>query len=232
MNNTAYTILITGTNRGIGLEFTQQYAADGWDVIACCREPKSAGALQVLANTYKNIEIVTLDVADFVQIDAVALQLKDHKIDVLINNAGVYPESSLGDVNYDDWASAFKINSMAPLKMAEAFMPHIVKSRLKKVATLSSKMGSIDDNSGGGSYIYRSSKTAVNMVMKSLAIDAKPNGIAVVTLHPGWVQTDMGGPNGLVNTQTSVTGLRKVIADLSLENSGKFIAYDGKEIAW
>lgn len=232
MNNTAYTILITGTNRGIGLEFTQQYAADGWDVIACCREPKSAGALQVLANTYKNIEIVTLDVADFVQIDAVALQLKDHKIDVLINNAGVYPESSLGDVNYDDWASAFKINSMAPLKMAEAFMPHIVKSRLKKVATLSSKMGSIDDNSGGGSYIYRSSKTAVNMMMKSLAIDVKTNGVSVVTLHPGWVQTDMGGPNGLVNTQTSVTGLRKVIADLSLENSGKFIAYDGKEIAW
>ena len=232
MNNTAYTILITGTNRGIGLEFTQQYAADGWDVIACCREPKSAGALQVLANTYKNIEIVTLDVADFVQIDAVALQLKDHKIDVLINNAGVYPESSLGDVNYDDWASAFKINSMAPLKMAEAFMPHIVKSRLKKVATLSSKMGSIDDNSGGGSYIYRSSKTAVNMMMKSLAIDVKTNGVSVVTLHPGWVQTDMGGPNGQVTTQTSVTGLRKVIADLSLENSGKFIAYDGKEIAW
>ncbi len=232
MNNTAYTILITGTNRGIGLEFTQQYAADGWNVIACCREPKSAGALQVLANTYKNIEIVTLDVADFVQIDAVALQLKDHKIDVLINNAGVYPESSLGDVNYDDWASAFKINSMAPLKMAEAFMPHIVKSRLKKVATLSSKMGSIDDNSGGGSYIYRSSKTAVNMMMKSLAIDVKTNGVSVVTLHPGWVQTDMGGPNGLVTTQTSVTGLRKVIADLSLENSGKFIAYDGKEIAW
>lgn len=232
MNNTAYTILITGTNRGIGLEFTQQYAADGWNVIACCREPKSAGALQVLANTYKNIEIITLDVADFVQIDAVALQLKDHKIDVLINNAGVYPESSLGDVNYDDWASAFKINSMAPLKMADAFMPHIVKSRLKKVATLSSKMGSIDDNSGGGSYIYRSSKTAVNMVMKSLAIDVKTNGVSVVTLHPGWVKTDMGGPNGLVNTQTSVTGLRKVIADLSLANSGKFIAYDGKEIAW
>ncbi len=232
MNNAANTILITGTNRGIGLEFTQQYAADGWNVITCCREPQSAGALQALANTYKNIEIVTLDVADFVQIDAVALQLKDHKIDVLINNAGVYPDSSLGNLNYDDWASAFKINSMAPLKMVEAFMPHIVNSRLKKVATLSSKMGSIDDNSGGGSYIYRSSKTAVNMVMKSLAIDVKTNGVSVVTLHPGWVKTDMGGPNGLVNTQTSVTGLRKVIADLSLANSGKFIAYDGKEIAW
>ena len=93
-------------------------------------------------------------------------------------------------------------------------------------------MGSLDDNTSGGSYIYRSSKSAVNMVMKSLSIDLKPAGIAVVTLHPGWVQTDMGGSSALINTQTSVTGLRKVIANLNLSNTGKFIAYDGKEIAW
>ena len=232
MDHVTYTILITGTNRGIGLEFTRQYAADGWNVIACCRDPQSATALQALANAHQNIQIVALDVADFAQIEAVALQLKNYKIDVLLNNAGVYPDSSLGDIDYDAWATAFKINTMAPLKMAEAFMPHVVASQLKKIATLSSKMGSIDDNSGGGSYIYRSSKTAVNMVMKSLAIDIKPYDVAVVTLHPGWVQTDMGGPNGLINTQTSVAGLRKVITNLSLSNSGKFIAYDGKEIAW
>ena len=232
MDHATYTILITGTNRGIGLEFTRQYAADGWNVIACCRDPQSATALQALANAHQNIQIVALDVADFAQIEAVALQLKNYKIDVLLNNAGVYPDSSLGDIDYDAWATAFKINTMAPLKMAEAFMPHVVASQLKKIATLSSKMGSIDDNSGGGSYIYRSSKTAVNMVMKSFAIDIKPYNIAVVTLHPGWVQTDMGGPNGLINTQTSVAGLRKVITNLSLSNSGKFIAYDGKEIAW
>ena len=232
MNNAPYHILITGTNRGIGLEFVKQYATDGWNVIACCRDPQSATALQALASAHHNIQIMPLDVADFAQIDALALQLKGQKIDVLINNAGVYPESSLGHVNYESWATAFKINSMAPLKMAEAFMPHVAASRLKKIVTLSSKMGSLDDNTSGGSYIYRTSKTAVNMVMKSLSIDLKPNGIAVVTLHPGWVQTDMGGPNGLIDTQTSVTGLRKVIANLALANSGKFIAFDGEEIAW
>jgi NAD(P)-dependent dehydrogenase (short-subunit alcohol dehydrogenase family) len=226
------TVLITGANRGIGLEFTKQYAADGWQVIACCRAPHSASALQTLAKSYPNIKLIALDVADFSQIEAVGLQFHTRAIDVLINNAGVYPESSLSEIDFNDWATAFKINSMAPLKMAQTFLPHLAKGQLKKIATLSSKMGSIDDNTSGGSYIYRTSKTAVNMVMKSLAIDVQNAGIAVVTLHPGWVQTDMGGPNGLINTQTSVTGLRKVVANLSLENTGKFIAFDGKEIAW
>ena len=227
-----YQVLITGANRGIGLEFTKQYAADGWKVLACCREPESADALKALARANENIQIFALDVGNFDQIDALALQLKDEAIDVLINNAGVYPQSSFGDTNYDDWAAAFKINSMASLKTAEAFVQQITRSQLKKIATLTSKMGSIDDNSGGESYIYRSSKTAVNMVMKSLSIDLKPYGISVVTLHPGWVQTDMGGANGSINTQTSVTGLRRVIDALSLENTGKFIAYDGKPINW
>jgi len=226
------TVLITGTSRGIGLEFTKQYAEDGWQVLACCRAPDRALALQHLAQAHANIELINLDVADFAQIDATALQLKNHAIDVLINNAGVYPESSLGDVDFNDWATAFKINSMAPLKMAQAFLPHIVKSQLKKIATLSSKMGSIDDNTSGGSYIYRTTKTAANMVMKSLAIDVEQYGISVVTLHPGWVLTDMGGQHALINTQTSVNGLRKVITELSPENSGRFVAYNGLEIAW
>ena len=124
------------------------------------------------------------------------------------------------------------VNSMAPLKMAEAFVQHITRSQLKKIATLTSKMGSIDDNTSGESYSYRSSKTAVNMVMKSLSIDLKPYGISVVTLHPGWVQTDMGGGNALISAQTSVSGLRSVIADLNLSSTGQFIAYDGIAIAW
>lgn len=223
------TVLITGANRGIGLEFTKQYAEAGWNVLACCREPQSASALQTIAKSHPNIQIYTLDVGDFAQIEALATQLSNHAIDVLINNAGIYPG---GGTNTDDWTSAFRINSMAPYKMADAFKMHIAKSRLKKLATLSSKMGSIDDNTSGGSYIYRSSKTAVNMVMKSLSIDLKPLGIAVVTLHPGWVQTDMGGSNALINTQTSVTGLRKVIDNLSLTTTGEFIAFDGQEIAW
>jgi NAD(P)-dependent dehydrogenase (short-subunit alcohol dehydrogenase family) len=227
-----YQVLITGANRGIGLEFTQQYAQDGWDVLACCRDPQHAGTLQALAKSYANIRILLLDVADFAQIDALALQLKNDKIDVLINNAGVYPESSLADADTEDWLEAFKINTIAPLKMVTAFTTHVANSELKKIATLSSKMGGMSDNTSGGSYIYRSTKTAVNMVMKSLSIDVKPAGIAVVTLHPGWVLTDMGGSNALINTKTSVTGLRQVIENLNLSNTGKFIAYDGKEIAW
>lgn len=226
------TVLITGANRGIGLELTKQYAEAGWHVLACCREPKTATALNALASNHSNINIYALDVADFKQIDALAQQLHNVAIDVLINNAGVYPEGRLTDAEVDNWLNGFKVNSIAPLKMAMAFTRHIAKSQLKKLATLSSKMGSIDDNTSGGSYMYRSTKTAVNSVMKSLSIDLMAHGIAVVTLHPGWVETDMGGPNALINTQTSVAGLRQVIDHLNLENTGKFIAYDGKEIAW
>ncbi len=229
---TTHQVLITGANRGLGLEFTKQYLADGWNVLACCRHPQSAMQLQTLARDNPNLKIASLDVADFAQIDALALQLKDMPIDLLINNAGVYPASSFGDVDYDDWLEGFKINSMAPLKMTEAFVQQITRSQLKKIATITSKMGSIDDNTSGASYSYRSSKCAVNMVMKSLSIDLKPYGISTITLHPGWVQTDMGGPNGLINVQTSVTGLRKQIADLNLGNTGKFVAYDGKAINW
>ena len=227
-----YTVLITGANRGLGLEFATQYANDGWNVQACCRDPETASELQSLRKTYSNVQIFGLDVGNFDQIDALALQLKNQPIDVLINNAGVYPPSSFSDSNYEKWALAFKVNAMASLKMAEAFVQHIAKSQLKKMATLSSKMGSVDDNTSGESYIYRSSKTAVNMVMKSLSIDLKPYGISVVTLHPGWVQTDMGGPNGLINAQTSVAGLRHVIENLSLKNTGQFVAFDGQAIGW
>ncbi len=226
------TVLITGTNRGIGLEFTKQYAEAGWQVLACCRAPESANALNALASKHANIKTYALDVANFAQIDALAKQLSDVPIDVLINNAGVYPSGGLTDADVSIWLDGFKINTIAPLKMATAFTPHIANSQLKKIATLSSKMGSIDDNTSGGSYMYRSTKTAINMVMKSLSIDLAPAGIAAVTLHPGWVETDMGGPNALINTQTSVAGLRKVIDNLNLSNTGKFIAYDGKQIAW
>jgi NAD(P)-dependent dehydrogenase (short-subunit alcohol dehydrogenase family) len=229
---TAYQVLITGTNRGIGLEFVKQYAQDGWRVLACCRDPEHATDLQALSKVHSNIQMLSLDVADFKQIDALALQLKEEKIDVLINNAGIYPDSHMGDVNAEDWLNAFKVNAMAPLKMTEAFTSHVSKSQLKKIATMSSKMGSIDDNTSGGSYIYRSSKVAGNMVMKSLSIDLKPFGIAVVTLHPGWVLTEMGGPNALIDTKTSVSGLRKVIESLTLSTTGQFIAYDGKAIKW
>lgn len=183
-----------------------------------------------LAMSDANVQILSLDVADFVQIEALALQLKDQKIDVLINNAGVYGDTRVGDA--DEWLNSFKINSIAPFKMATAFTRHIANSQLKKLVTLSSKMGSMDDNTSGGNYGYRSSKAAVNMVMKSLSIDLKPLEIAVVTLHPGWVLTDMGGPNALIDVHTSVSSMRQLIQNLSLNNSGQFITYDGKVINW
>ena len=225
-------VLITGANRGIGLEFTRQYLADGWQVIACCRDPGSAHELAALAVSNGGLIIEALDVADFAQIDTLAGKLKGQAIDVLINNAGIYRGSAFGALDYSAWAESFKVNSMAPLKIAEAFAGHIAAGQLKKIATITSKMGSIDDNTSGGSYLYRSSKTAVNMAMKSLAIDLQPTGISAVTLHPGWVQTDMGGSNALINARQSVSGMRVVIENLTLANSGKFIAYDGKEIAW
>lgn len=227
------TVLITGANRGLGLEFVKQYAEAGWQAIACCRWPDEARELQALAErSGDQVEIHQLDVADFEEIDALALILQGKPIDLLINNAGVYPQSNFGEVNYEAWAETFHINSMAPMKLAEAFVSHVAASNLKKIVTISSKMGSLDDNTSGGNYIYRSTKTAVNMVMRSLAIDLKPMGIASSILHPGWVRTDMGGPDGLIDAPESVAGMRRVIEALTLENSGRFIAYDGQVVPW
>lgn len=233
MNNPTFQVLITGANRGIGLEFVRQYAADGWRVIAACRDPLKAAALNALAGSSGGrVSVPSLDVSDFDQIERLALALKSETIDLLINNAGYYPQSSFGAIDYADWDKAFRINAMAPMKMVESFVEHVARSRLRKIATLSSKMGSIADNSSGGSYLYRTSKVAANMAMRNLAIDLQPRGIAAITLHPGWVRTDMGGPNALITTEQSVAGLRKVIDQLSTHNAGRFIAYDGQEIPW
>jgi NAD(P)-dependent dehydrogenase (short-subunit alcohol dehydrogenase family) len=230
------TTLITGANRGIGLEFVRQYAADGWRVLACSRHPEKSTALNKLAaQSPELIKIHALDVADPAQIDQLGQALATESIDLLLNNAGIYPDSDkndFGHTDYAEWMQAFRINTMAPLKMAETFAPHIARSKQKTIVTITSKMGSISDNSSGGSYLYRSSKAAVNMVIKSLAIDLKPNGITAVVFHPGWVKTDMGGPSAMISAEKSVSGIRNMIAKLTLADSGKFFAYDGAEIPW
>ncbi len=169
------TALITGTNRGIGLEFVRQYAKDGWRIFACCRNPAAAEALNHLATQYSDQVIIhVLDVANHAQIEQLSQVLSNQSIDLLINNAGVYPPQqgdAFGKTDYAAWTYTFEINTMAPLKMAEAFIQQISRSQLKTIITITSKMGSIADNRGGGSYIYRSSKAAVNIVMKSLSID-------------------------------------------------------------
>lgn len=230
------TILITGANRGIGLEFSRQYMMAGWQVFACCRHPDAADALNDLAaQNPGKITVHALDVAKHEQIEQLSAALSHQPIDVLINNAGIYPTSrrdNFGKTDYDAWSSAFRVNTMAPLKMAESFIAQITKSDLKTIVTITSKMGSIADNQRGGSYVYRSSKSAVNIVVKSLAIDLKSAGITAILLHPGWVRTDMGGPNGLISTEQSVTGMRQVISNLKQADSGKFYAFDGQIVPW
>jgi len=231
MSHIKYTVLITGTNKGLGLEFVKQFAIEGYQVIACTRKINKKDELHQLQEKFKTISICKLDIANFSSIDQFAKLFKK-PIDILINNAGVYPDSSIDHVDYKAWLDAFKINTLAAFKMTKAFLPHLKKGRLKKIASLTSKMGSIDDNSGGGEYIYRSSKTALNMVMKSLSIDLKPFDLSVITIHPGWVRTDMGGPNGLIDVDESVAGMKRQIDKLTIRTTGQFIAYDGKKIPW
>jgi len=230
------TLLITGANRGIGLEFCNQYASEGWRVLACCRDPGKADALNRLAARYPDlVKLHALDVTNHAQIEQLARTLSDETIDLLINDAGVYPaadKGGFGHTDYAEWMAAFNINTMAPLKMVEAFVEQITRSKLKLIVTITSQMGSIDDNGSGGSYLYRSSKAAANMVVKSLAVDLKENGITSVAFNPGWVKTDMGGPNAMIPVEQSVSDMRKVIAGLTLADTGKFIGNDGVVIPW
>jgi NAD(P)-dependent dehydrogenase (short-subunit alcohol dehydrogenase family) len=229
---TQKTILITGANRGIGLEYVKQYAEEGHAVYATVRNPASADALQALADEYSNIDVLALDCGDISAIDALADQLSNLTIDILISNAGTYPESRFGATDAQAWLHAFQVNTLSTYYLAEAFLPHMQRSDQAKLIAMTSKMGSMTDNTSGSEYIYRSSKTALNMVVKSLSLDLRKFNILVASLHPGWVRTDMGGPNGLIDTETSVAGLRKVIAELTVAQSGEFIAYDGKTIPW
>ncbi len=225
------TALITGANRGIGLEFSRQYAAMGWRVIATCHDPGSAADLKSISG---DVSVEAMDVSDYANIQSLAKSLKREAIDVLVNNAGIHGPrpSRVGGIDYDAWAEVLKINTMGPMKVSEAFVEHVARSDLNTIVTITSKMGSIADNESGGAYPYRSSKAAVNAVMKSLAVDLRPRGITVVVFHPGWVATDMGGPSAPVGPDESVAGMIKTISKLKLSDSGKFLNYDGKKVAW
>ena len=228
------TILITGANRGIGLELTRQYASNGWHVIACCRHPDSADALHALKAEHGQVSIYALDVSDTHQIKALARELSGQPIDILFNNAGIYGPSDavFGNTDEERWLECFRVNTIAPMKIMEAFVEHVAASQKKIIATMSSKMGSMEDNGSGGSYIYRSSKAAVNAVMKSASIDLQPRGIRVAILHPGWVLTDMGGPNAEITVTESVKHLRSILDNLNPETSGSFFDIDGSIIPW
>ncbi|MBK6599674.1 MAG: SDR family oxidoreductase [Proteobacteria bacterium] len=238
------TVLVTGANRGLGLELVRQYRDDGWHVIACARKPAAATELQKLAAAQtERVEIHALDVTDFAAVDGLAAALRGRAIDVLLNNAGTMGAQSFatvgleagkfGAADFTDWAQTFRINTFAPMKMAEAFVEHVARSDQKKIVSISSIVGSIAKNNVGGLYAYRASKAALNAIMHSMGIDlARSHGICAVPLHPGWARTDMGGERADIDAVASVTGMRKVIAALALEKAGRFYMYDGSELPW
>lgn len=227
-------ILITGTNRGIGLELVRQYLAADWEVYATARNLERADDLQLLSSQHAKLHTYSLDVSDETQRKALAETLNGTPLDILINNAGVYGQSdaSFGNTDEEKWLNALRINTIAPMKIMECFIDNIALGERKIIASISSKMGSMDDNGSGGSYVYRSTKAALNAVMVSAARDLKPSGITAVILHPGWVRTDMGGPNGEINTQQSAEQLRSILDSVEIENSGDFYDIDGSIIPW
>jgi len=227
-------VLITGANRGLGFEFASQYAADGWRVFAACRDPAAASELQRLAQNKNMLSIVALDVTDGESVRVAARQHKDVAIDVLINSAGIAGASgqTTGNVDYKSWAHVLEVNTMGPLRVLECFIEHIARSERRLVVTITSGMGSLADNKSGGSIAYRSSKAAVNMVMRSAAIDLAPRRINCVLVNPGWVRTDMGGPKAPLSPRESVTAMRRIIETFGPKHSGKFYNYDGREYPW
>lgn len=231
------TVLITGASRGIGLELARQYAEQGWQVIATARTPKEATALMAIAKEHTNVTIEALDVTDYAQIDRLAAKYKGRPIDVLLNNAGISggaEAGTFGQLKYDEYGKVHAVNVVGPLKMAEAFLPNVAASQQKKIISITSTQGSIS-RSTGGNYFYRSSKAALNMVMHSLAIDLKPQGITVGLVSPGFVRTDFTKGIDLpimITAQQSATAVIKVIDGYDLARTGTFMRHTGEEAAW
>ena len=216
------TVLITGANRGLGLEFARQYSNDGWTVIATARE--SSQELEQLG-----VRVEQLDMSDLEGVAKFGERLDS--LDLLIANAGTYgPRSVTSADDARDWADTFVINTIAPFLLAQSVLSLVSRSNGKLIA-ITSRMGSIEDNRSGGYIAYRSSKTALNSAWRSLAIDTRGKATAAV-LHPGWVQTRMGGSSAPLTPQQSVAGLRKVIERLGPQDSGEFFSYDGSTIGW
>ena len=221
-------ILITGANRGIGRALALELAARGHAVIAASRraaEPPfdDPGPSQI-----------SLDVTDRRSIRAAAETLRDEALDILINNAGIFGPRGAGLGRIDDaaWHEVMATNVIGAYRVSEAFLPHLRRGAARKLVTLSSRMGSMGANTSGGEYVYRSSKAAVNAVMRSLAVDLAPEKFIVAVLHPGWVRTDMGGRAATLDVETSARGLAEVILGLTPDQSGGFFNYDGAPLVW
>ena len=225
-------VVVTGANRGIGLEFVKQLAARGDEVVATARRPEAADALNALAaESGGKVTVTQLDVTDADSLAAFVGGLD--AVDLLINNAGIYPRSGgIGELDFDAVAKGFEVNAIAPLRLANAMLGALRQGSGAKIVNVSSQMGSIADNSSGGAYAYRGSKAALNMLTRSLAHDLRPEGISAAVIHPGWVQTDMGGPNAKITTEQSVSGMLEQIDALDTQRSGAFLNWNGNDLPW
>ena len=228
------TILVTGANRGIGLELVKQYCNQNYQVIGTYRNENTSGEFISMSRNLNNLKVYSLDVSSDQSLKDFSSKLGDTPVDIFINNAGVYGprDSSFNNVDERNWISVFQTNAIAPLLLTQLIIENLRNGSQKKLIYITSKMGSIDDNKSGGAYIYRSSKTALNSVVKSISLDLAKDGMKVALLHPGWVRTDMGGPNGLIDATTSVSRMTEVIDRLSQSDSGCFFNYDGSKIPW
>ncbi|MGR2948258.1 SDR family oxidoreductase [Vibrio vulnificus] len=228
------TVFITGANRGLGLELVKQYAQLGWNVIACCRDIDAAKELVLLAQSHSTIYIHTLDVSNDRHILALTDTFKDKAIDVLIHNAGVSGDicENLGGMDQQGWIDVLKVNTIAPMLITQALLNNILAGEDKTIIGMTSILASIDDNRSGGRYSYRASKAALNQIIKSLACELSEVGVKTMAIHPGWVQTDMGGKDGKVTVEESVKGMLNVIDNLKLKHSGSFFVYDGTQLPW
>ncbi|MEM7704531.1 MAG: SDR family oxidoreductase [Pseudomonadota bacterium] len=233
-----YTVLITGANRGMGLEFARQYAALGYRVIATARSPERAEDLNALAADDPDVTVIQLDVTDHARIEEIAEQYRGSPIDILVNNAGVSGAKSrneFGRIDYELFNLAIAVNTYGPIKMAEAFMPHIKASRQKKIIAVSSNMSSIT-NTDGGIYIYRVSKAALNMAYHNLSEDFRADEVIVGLVTPPRTATEFQPPgtdmSKLPSAKDSVAGMIRIIDEFSLENSGAFYGDKGKELPW
>lgn len=220
------TILITGANRGLGLEFARQYAAAGWRVLATVRDPLSGRAA-----SEAGAEVYVADVVDIATLRRLKDTLKGVSLDILLNNAGLNGQNQeFGAVDAEEFLRVMRVNALAPLQVAEVFADQVPAGGI--IAAVSSTMGSMAQTTSGGFYAYRASKAALNMVVKSLSLDLRDRGISVVALSPGWVRTDMGGANAPLEPLEAVAGMRATLEKVQLNDSGKFFHFDGSEVAW
>ena len=227
-------ILVTGSNRGIGLEWCRQHAEAGWRVFATCRRPETADDLHALARTHPRLSVHRLDVTEADSIRTLRAELHGEPIDVLVNNAGVYLEKfmPIDRLDFGAWRQTVEVNTFGPLRVTEALTDQVAASRRKLVVSLSSHMGAIADIGVAGDTYYRSSKAALNAAVKGLSFALGERGIGVLLLHPGWVRTRMGGEGALLTPAESVAAMRAGVDAFSMEMSGHFYRYDGSEISW